>query len=190
MPRRPVPSVEEAVEIIVRAGFVPHEAWLDFHATFGGYQDDIDRDWAIWGITHFHSYWYGDREVSVEIVGGRQYIICAEVHPSYSFRLYADGTFYSRGEGFSTTFDVKVERLPLIRDITTDGRMWRADLSLTRVSKVDSILRTARRASGSYRSPVLKTRRYFPKSVPTSQFTISSEARCPAARRRLPSSSN
>jgi hypothetical protein len=115
MPRHPVPSVEEAAETITRAGFAPHQAWLDFHAAFGGYQEQSYRDVAIWGITQFQSYWYGDREVSVGIIDGRQYIICAEVHPSYSYRRYADGTFYSLGEGFSTTFDVKLERLAFAR---------------------------------------------------------------------------
>lgn len=133
--RHPAVPVDEVAKALDRAGAPPYPAWLDFHERYAGFEEPLGRESAIFGIVHAHSYWLKPGEASVEKEDdGRHSVACAEVHGSFDYRLYEDGSFTSFGGGGPCeTFDVKIEQNAAFREATSDGRRWIRHLDLSRV---------------------------------------------------------
>jgi len=110
--RHPSIPAKEVEAIIRGQGFPVFDPWLDFHERYAGYEDIIGQDWAIWGLVHEASYWLAPREADIdrELYEETWYITCADVHPSYSYRLTDKGKFLL---GPAQSFDTFVERLAL-----------------------------------------------------------------------------
>ncbi|MCL2779780.1 MAG: hypothetical protein FWD73_17445 [Polyangiaceae bacterium] len=110
--RRPSIPVKEVETIIRNQGFPVFDSWLDFHERYAGYEDTIGRDLAIWGLVHEDPYWLAPREADIdrELYEETWYITCADVHPSYTYRLTNTGEFLGAP---AQSFDTNVERLAL-----------------------------------------------------------------------------
>lgn len=80
----------------------------------------MGRDTAVWGLAHEQSRWIDPGRASVEKEPHEKvwYIVCADVHPSYSYKLDHLGEFL--GEP-AVSFDVKVERNALAVDFMSRG---------------------------------------------------------------------
>lgn len=141
----PVP-VSEVVEALKREGCPAFDTWLDFQARYGGYEENLGDDVAIWGLMHREPAWLAPGEVSVERRGEGWRIECADVHPSYDFWLHSNGEFVSTGGGgHYQTFDVRVERGAVFWEGTTQGRSWRMDWDLLKaVGSVDELQHLSR----------------------------------------------
>jgi hypothetical protein len=105
----PVPTKQ--VEVIFQAqGLVAHKAWLDFHEKYAGYVEPLGLDMAVWGLAHHRSHWFKPLTIYVEQslqAEADWFVACAEVHPSYVYKLGDTGFFRDPA---ANSFDVKVER--------------------------------------------------------------------------------
>lgn len=119
--RRRAPSVEKAREALKRAGAEPFEAWLSFHERYAGYVEPIGQELAVWGLVHDSPAWLKKDAVEVEHVAAEKLwlVACADVHPSYEYRLDQSGALL---EGPASNFDVHVERLALRSWFCTSGQ--------------------------------------------------------------------
>jgi hypothetical protein len=109
--RRTEPVPTRVVEDLLRASLAaPPATWLDFHERFAGYVEPLGNEAAAWGLTHRRSHWYTPMTVSIE--GSLQpeagaFIACADVHPSYVYKLGDTGFFRDPA---AQSFERKVER--------------------------------------------------------------------------------
>lgn len=126
--RHPQVPVARLGDSLRRQGVPTNDAWLDFHSRFAGYEERLGHDLAVWGLAHTHADWQDTNEVWIEPQGDRWRIACADVHPSYDFRLTWDGEFRSLGI-HCESFDVHVEQLAAVWE-TARGRTWKVDLRL------------------------------------------------------------
>lgn len=135
--RYPAVSVKQVVEALKRAECPVFESWLEFHEQFGGYKEVIGRDVAYWGIVHTNPGWpWEANEVYVQTRRNEWFVNCADVHPSYDYRLDSSGQFLSvGGGGYYESFVKKVERDAMARAAAAGGRRWREAVELR--SKVE-----------------------------------------------------
>jgi hypothetical protein len=131
----PIERVAEALEI---SGCPTFAKWIDFHSRFAGYEEEIGRDTAIWGILHSAPTWIQAGAAEVERDGDLWRVTCADVHPSYGYWLDSDGRFGGSGSGGPfQTFDVKVERNAVFWEAIKGGRSWVMDFNLGKVLGAD-----------------------------------------------------
>jgi hypothetical protein len=104
-----VPSEREVVECVLRVLPQVPNVWLDFHRQYGGYVQPLGVDVATWGLMHFHGEWMPNGDVEIELEGALDdaYITCADVHPSYDYRLDLRGEFLG---GPSDRFETYLEQ--------------------------------------------------------------------------------
>jgi hypothetical protein len=140
----PIAAVREA---IARELSPPPEPWLEFHERYAGYEEPLgSEEFAVWGIVHRSPYWLAAGEAQVERSGTECYVTCAEVHPSFDYRLSATGAFSSSGGGRrARSFDVKVERDAVVWEATSGGRRWVWDpvLARTGLDRIEAALRVS-----------------------------------------------
>jgi hypothetical protein len=131
--RYPAVPVADVAEALRRAECVPYPSWLDFHERYAGYVDPLGQESAILGLVHRESYWLTPGEASVEQQDdGRYSVTCAEVHASFDYRLFEDGSFSSFGGGGPCeSFDVKIEQSAVLAEAWGDGRKWLRYYDLT-----------------------------------------------------------
>jgi len=109
--RRPSIPVQEVEAIIRGQGFPVFDPWLDFHDRYAGYEEIIGRDGAIWGLVHEAPQWLPSREADIDHeLWEEWYVTCADVHPSYNYRLTDKGEFLGSP---ARSFDTHIERLAL-----------------------------------------------------------------------------
>ncbi|MFV8750290.1 hypothetical protein ACNOYE_07045 [Nannocystaceae bacterium ST9] len=97
------------VETILQAAGRCFDVWLSFHEQFAGYVERIGHDVAVWGIVHQQPRWLAPLtpDMETEKCGAEFYVTCADVHPSYNYKLNDIGEFL----GFpARDFVVHVER--------------------------------------------------------------------------------
>lgn len=136
LPRGSFVPVERLAEALQQAGCLGFDTWLDFHARYAGYEEELGLETAVWGIVHDSPIWLDPGEATVERDGARWYVVCADVHPSFDYSLYSDGEFSSTGGGGRCeSFDIKVERSSVLWEATAGGRSWELDFELARVAK-------------------------------------------------------
>jgi hypothetical protein len=122
-PAVPTGQVERSLR---EGGWPCPPAWLEFHDRYAGYLEHIHRDTAVWGLAHEDSFWFGSRQVCVEVDEGVAIIHCADLHPVYTYRLDDAGRFQGAGAQ-AESFDIHVERLALWREFVDAGpvqRIW------------------------------------------------------------------
>jgi hypothetical protein len=126
---------EDVARAIQRAGYTPHPAWLDFHERYAGFEEPLGRERAICGIVHTDSYWLKPGEASADRDDdGHDSVVCAEVHPSFAYRLRDDCVFTSSGGGGPCeTYDAKTEQSAIFHETKIDGRRWVYDFEFTRI---------------------------------------------------------
>jgi len=119
--RRPAIPASEVERILKGAGSPCFDPWLAFHESYAGYVEPLGRDTAVWGLVHEQGHWIapGGASVEKEPHDKAWYIVCADVHPSYSYKLDHLGEFL--GEP-AVSFDVKVERNALVVDFMSRGK--------------------------------------------------------------------
>ena len=124
--RRPALPAKLVEQSLFEQGAPCFDSWLVFQEFYAGYIEPIGSgDFAIWGIVHESPHWLDplraqiDREVREPV----WYATCADVHPSYVYRLDQAGAFYAPP---ATSFDVKVEQNALIWEFFQSGKARRA----------------------------------------------------------------
>jgi len=128
--------VERVAEALQRTGCPGFDTWLNFHARYAGYEEELGLETAVWGIVHNDPTWLDPGEATIERDGTRLYVVCADVHPSFDYSLYSDGEFSSTGGGGRCeSFDIKVERSSVLWEATAGGRSWELDFELARAVK-------------------------------------------------------
>jgi hypothetical protein len=110
--RRSAPSVAEVREALKRAGAPAFEPWLSFQERYAGYVEPIGREVSVWGLLHESPAWAPKNAVEVEHTAAEDLwlVTCADVHPSYEYRLDQKGALLA---GPARSFDVHVERVAL-----------------------------------------------------------------------------
>jgi hypothetical protein len=118
--RRPSIPTNDVEAMILDQSYPCYPCWLEFHERYAGYVEVFGRDSAIWGLAHMSSEWLVPRKVDVDCETNEDvwYITCADVHPSYNYRLDNKGEFLG---GPAATFDVHVERAGAFFDFQQDG---------------------------------------------------------------------
>jgi hypothetical protein len=119
----PVP-VSMVERMLIERGFEPYPAWLEFHAQFAGYWEPVGGSVAIWGLVLSNvSGQYNEPfqlYVTLDAKGKPSWVSCADVHPSFDYRLLTDGTFIGP-PWLSASFAVKVERNALMWEFVKAG---------------------------------------------------------------------
>lgn len=135
--RIPAVPVQQVADALKRANCPVFQTWLDFHSRFAGYVETIGRDNAVWGIMHASPGWpWIANEAEVEARSDDWYVVCADVHPSYDYKLNSAGNFISYGGGGShETFAKKVEIRALFWDACKGGRSWKLESELAQKSR-------------------------------------------------------
>ena len=119
--RYPAVPTADVERVLQAGGWLAPAAWLDFHDRYAGYVERIYRDMAIWGLAHLDSFWFGPLGVEVDSEDdGSLTIYCAELHPSYGYRLDSAGRFLGCGLE-ADCFDIHVERLALWGEFIDGG---------------------------------------------------------------------
>lgn len=108
--RRPFITTRKVEDILRNQGGPCYPKWLDFHERFAGYVDSIGRDAAIWGLIHVIPQWLAPMKADIdrEPLQETWYITCADVHPSYDYRLDDKGEFVGNS---AQSFEKHVERI-------------------------------------------------------------------------------
>ncbi len=119
----------EVAELLRRRKVPEYEHWLDFQCRYGGYEERIAHDRAIWGLVHHDSEWLPPNELVIELDDEKRQIACADTHPSYDYWLDEYGQFFSSGHiAVCGSFEVKVERDAILWNaIKVGGRSWTVD---------------------------------------------------------------
>lgn len=109
--KRLTPVSTAMVERALKEEGVPcYPAWLEFHERYAGYVEPLGLDQAILGLVHERSQWIAPKRVallpSYEAAASR-FIVCAEVHPSYVYKLGDNGCFR---DPTAASFEIKLER--------------------------------------------------------------------------------
>jgi hypothetical protein len=150
LPRHPAVPVARVADALRRAGAPVVPAWLDFHDRYAGIEDPLGRDLAILGIVHEETHWLSANDANVEQENdGSWWVLCAEVHGSYAYRLEEDGSFHSYGAGGPcASFDVRIEQDAVLWSAFRDGRSWTSCFDFTRRPRAAGLdaLRAAVRA--------------------------------------------
>jgi hypothetical protein len=122
-PAQPAKLVEQS---LFEQGAPCFDSWLFFQERYAGFMEPLGSgDFAVWGIVHEAPRWLDplraqiDREVHQPV----WYVTCADVHPSYVYRLDQAGAFFTPP---AASFDVKVEQNALIWAFFQSGRAQRA----------------------------------------------------------------
>jgi hypothetical protein len=93
--RMPAVPVEQVADALKRAGCPAFQTWLDFHSRFAGYVEIIGREHAVWGIVHSNPGWpWIANQAEVEAQTDDWYVVCADVHPHYDYKLNFCREFY------------------------------------------------------------------------------------------------
>jgi hypothetical protein len=105
----PVPTaeVQRALEL---QGVNCYPAWLDFHERYAGYVEPLGFEAAVLGIVHARSRWIKPRTAAVVRsyeCNAEWFVYCAEVHPSYVYKLGDTGFFRSPP---ASSFQMHLER--------------------------------------------------------------------------------
>ena len=103
-----------------RSSTGPLAVWLDFHENFAGYVQPLGRESATWGLMHRDPEWLEPLSLDLEPEkdGSALYVACADVHPSYDYRLDDKGAFLSPP---AESFGVFVERSATLWDFGARG---------------------------------------------------------------------
>jgi hypothetical protein len=102
------------------------DAWLEFHDRYAGYVEQLGSgDFAVWGIVFETPNWLDPLQAQVdrEQRDPIWYVTCADVHPSYVYRLDQEGGFFAPP---ASSFDVKIERDALVSAFSHAGKTRRA----------------------------------------------------------------
>src|SRR5215467_1789624 len=93
--RRSFVPTRKVEEIIGNRGYPCYPKWLEFHERFAGYVETIGPDVAVWGLIHENPQWLLPMKADIdrEPLQETWYITCADVHPSYNYRLDDKGEF-------------------------------------------------------------------------------------------------
>lgn len=109
--KRVTPVSTAMVERALKEQDVPcYPAWLEFHERYAGYVEPLGLEEAVLGIVHERSKWIVPKRAAVEPSyesSASRFVICAEVHPSYVYKLGDTGFFR---EPAASSFEVKLER--------------------------------------------------------------------------------
>lgn len=109
--KRVKPVATTAVERALKEYGEPcYPAWLEFHERYAGYVEPLGLELAVFGIVHERSRWISPGRVAVEQSyesRASRFVMCAEVHPSYVYKLGDTGFFR---EPAASSFEVKLER--------------------------------------------------------------------------------
>jgi hypothetical protein len=118
--RRPFVATRKVEEIIGNQGFPCYPAWLDFHERYAGYVETIGRDVAVWGLVHENPTWLLPMKADIDRESAQEtwYITCADVHPSYNYRLDDKGEFLGNP---AESFDEHVERMAVGWEFRREG---------------------------------------------------------------------
>jgi hypothetical protein len=106
-----VPDVREVEQQLRQE--LPHvpAAWLAFHERYGGFVQPLGEDRAILGLMFTEGTWVVPNACGLELDDPRDPIVmCADVHPTYSYYLDQDGKFLGDP---SDNFEVYLERCAL-----------------------------------------------------------------------------
>jgi hypothetical protein len=90
--------------------------WLDFHERYGGYVVPMNAtEEAVLGLMHSHPTWLAPMKCDVEEDPDEDdiYIACADVHPSYDYRLDKRGHFLGQA---AESFEINLERAALSKE--------------------------------------------------------------------------
>lgn len=119
--RRPAPPTREVEQTLKGNGSPCFEPWLAFHESYAGYVEPLGRDTAVWGLVHEQGRWVDAGRASVDKEPHEElwYVVCADVHPSYSYKLDHLGEFLGQP---AVSFDVKVERNALTVEFMSRGK--------------------------------------------------------------------
>jgi hypothetical protein len=125
--RRPFVPTRKVEEIIRNQGRPCYPQWLDFHERFAGYVETIGRDVAVWGLIHENPQWLRPMTADIdrEPLQETWYITCADVHPSYDYRLDDKGEFLGYP---AESFDKHVERMAVGWEFKRDRRIEVIDI--------------------------------------------------------------
>lgn len=126
--RYDMPSRVETARAIASEKCPAFDAWLSFQERFGGYEEVIAHDKAIWGIVHHTASFLTPERAAVERgEHGAWRVACADVHPAYDYWLDEEGIFCGCGE-FAERFEIKVERNALFWSVSVaQHRPWSVD---------------------------------------------------------------
>jgi hypothetical protein len=103
----PVATLKARLEALGQEAPAP---WLDFQERYAGYVEPLGAEQAVWGLVHLKPRWARPLEPELEKSyenGAVWFATCADVHPSYVYRLGDNGFFTTQD---ARDFDVKVER--------------------------------------------------------------------------------
>lgn len=151
--RRPAVPIDRVEAALKNTGVsdIPGP-WLGFHDRFAGYVQPIARDMAVWGIVHDRPQFILPGAAALfSPGGGEETVVCADVHPSYSYELTRDGTFLG---GPASSFEIFVEQLAAWWDFAGASYRPRLMWSVSDPAWTDFIHAKTRRlgyASDNYR---------------------------------------
>ena len=99
---------------LATAGVPATDPLLEFHDRFAGYVKPRPDEF-VWGLVHEAPKWLAPMAIDVIVDTGRQYVICADGHPSYDLRLDDRGVHYTTCVvPQATSFARKVEQDALV----------------------------------------------------------------------------
>ena len=96
--------------MLERQGVECYPAWLDFHERYAGYVEPLGLEVAVLGIVHTRSRWIIPGAAAVVRsyeCHAEWFVYCAEVHPSYVYKLGDTGFFSSPP---ASSFQTHLER--------------------------------------------------------------------------------
>jgi hypothetical protein len=105
----PVPTAE-VQRVLEQQGVECYSAWLDFHERYAGYVEPLGLEAAVLGIVHTRSRWIIPGAAAVVRsyeCNAEWFVYCAEVHPSFVYKLGDTGFFRSPE---ASSFRVYLER--------------------------------------------------------------------------------
>lgn len=124
--RRPAQPPRLLEQSLFEQGAPCFDSWLAFQEFYAGYVEPLGGgDFAIWGIVHETPHWLDPLRVRIdrEVREPVWYVTCADVHPSYVYRLDQAGAFFTPP---TASFEVKVEQNALIWEFFQSGKARRA----------------------------------------------------------------
>jgi hypothetical protein len=131
------------------ANLVPQvpAAWLEFHERYGGYVEPVsETEYAVFGLMHAKPRWGAPMRCDFEDdpAEDNAYVACADVHPSYDYRLDLHGHFLAEP---AESFEVHLERAALgkeFEEALASGTKFysnREDLTSQLAEELDQLLK-------------------------------------------------
>lgn len=111
--REPFMPTTEAEATLRAEGHPVFAVWLEFHERYAGYVMNLGEDVGVLGLIHESPRWLDPRKPRL-FRGQREgfwYIICADIHPSYDYRLKQNGLFLG---GPAESFDTYMEQQAML----------------------------------------------------------------------------